>query len=262
MLRKLTKYEIKALSRVFIPLCIAMIILSIIVPIQYTLSNHSQYNYVTGLIVFSMIILFISTFIALTIFTITRFNKSLFADEGYLTFTIPVKTAYIILSKLLGIFFYYIVVSLSAFVSFIIIMLKAVVLYRLNIIMDVCIKLRPYITLANIGTIFNIFILVILSNISFIILIYASISLGQTFKYKKFKNIIAFAFFFLFLYFAGRFTEVIPFINKNINENFDIIKNTLNVNISFIILNIIETIKIVFLFYITTSILTKKLNLE
>ena len=84
MLGKLIKYEFKSLLRIFLPLYAVMIALSSVIPTTDT------FNDVGAFVVFALVVISTSIFIGLAIFTILRFNSSLFGDEGYLMFTLPV----------------------------------------------------------------------------------------------------------------------------------------------------------------------------
>ena len=119
MLGKLIKYEFKSLLRIFLPLYAVMIALSSVIPTTDT------FNDVGAFVVFALVVISTSIFIGLAIFTILRFNSSLFGDEGYLMFTLPVKVETIILSKALTMFFYYFIAGLSGFISLSIILFRS-----------------------------------------------------------------------------------------------------------------------------------------
>ena len=107
MLGKLIKYEFKACGRVFFPIYLVILILSIINRIysQYgfiqslknNLSQKGSLLGVQGILTVVLLALFVSLFVITIIFTIQRFKKSLLEDEGYLIFTLPVSSRNIIL---------------------------------------------------------------------------------------------------------------------------------------------------------------------
>ena len=112
MLGKLFKYENKSVSKLLTPLTLAVIILPIlgalILKMQYIFGDKfedgsivsSIFSLASGIMIFFIVIATISAcFISLFIL-MQRYYKNLFSDEGYLTFTLPVKTGSIILSKL------------------------------------------------------------------------------------------------------------------------------------------------------------------
>lgn len=112
MLGKLFKYENKSVSKLLTPMALAVIILpvlgALILKMQYIFGDKfedgsivsSIFSLASGIMIFFIVIATISAcFISLFIL-MQRYYKNLFSDEGYLTFTLPVKTGSIILSKL------------------------------------------------------------------------------------------------------------------------------------------------------------------
>lgn len=113
MLSKLNKYENKHLYRAIFPIGIGVILVSILGSLLMKL-NLSVGDWMNGNAVGANIIQSMATmFFGFSIFAIVsanfiaifmimqRYYKNLFTDEGYLTFTLPVKTREIILSKLI-----------------------------------------------------------------------------------------------------------------------------------------------------------------
>ena len=112
MLGKLFKYENKSVSKLLTPMALAVIILpvlgALILKMQFIFEDKfedgsivsSIFSLASGIMIFFIVIATISAcFISLFIL-MQRYYKNLFSDEGYLTFTLPVKTGSIILSKL------------------------------------------------------------------------------------------------------------------------------------------------------------------
>ena len=112
MLGKLFKYENKSVSKLLTPMALAVIILpvlgALILKMQFIFGDKfengsiisSIFSLASGIMIFFIVIATISAcFISLFIL-MQRYYKNLFSDEGYLTFTLPVKTGSIILSKL------------------------------------------------------------------------------------------------------------------------------------------------------------------
>lgn len=114
MLRKLMKYEFRATSRIYLPMY-ALLILFAAVNRVFMAINSSKFQFPDAgsnvaervasigqviamtLYVFIIIGVFVITFVV----TIQRFYKNLLSDEGYLMFTLPVKTHQLISSKLI-----------------------------------------------------------------------------------------------------------------------------------------------------------------
>lgn len=107
MLRKLMKYEIRATARWFIPLYAALLIFSLINRFllnsgrleSEAIMNAWQIATILSMVIYG--ILFFGIMVVTFIVVIQRFYKSLLGDEGYLMFTLPVKTWKLVMSKLL-----------------------------------------------------------------------------------------------------------------------------------------------------------------
>jgi hypothetical protein len=97
MLGKLLKYEFKATGRVFLPLFGALLIVSIVS--RLFMSLRFQAPTIIGIVV--SVILMVGIFIITLIITLQRFYRNLLTTEGYLMFTLPVKTDSLIWSKLI-----------------------------------------------------------------------------------------------------------------------------------------------------------------
>ncbi len=98
MLGKLMKYEIKATARYFLPLYAAIIVLSFFIGIRTY--EGPFYSLLNGILPTALVLSFVGLAIITMILVVTRFDKNLLSDEGYLMFTLPVKTTSLINSKL------------------------------------------------------------------------------------------------------------------------------------------------------------------
>ena len=104
MIRKLLKYEIRRLLKIWLAMAVVSILFSIIGGFSGSMMERSQGTSYEGVFVFGLIvtIMVLIAFVYLPpIFTMIRFYTSLYSDEGYLTFTLPVKKNDILLSKLI-----------------------------------------------------------------------------------------------------------------------------------------------------------------
>ncbi|MCI9007076.1 MAG: hypothetical protein HFI13_03075 [Lachnospiraceae bacterium] len=114
MLGKLMKYELKSLSRAFIPMWILAPIIALMLSLSIRgmvawsdspIGRMSIVNAGNGMLMAVMVILFIGAVMGLLImtvvFVIQRFWNGLLKEEGYLMFTLPVKTWELVVSKAL-----------------------------------------------------------------------------------------------------------------------------------------------------------------
>ena len=106
MLRKLIKYDIKSVARVFWFVAISVLGLSVFgaFVLRGTIALMDEYSLslfsLLGLLISIGCIFLIYSSMWVTFFlTYWRYYKNLFSDEGYLTFTLPVSRKQLLLSK-------------------------------------------------------------------------------------------------------------------------------------------------------------------
>ena len=104
MLGKLMKYDMKYMARILPWIYLGAGVLSGIVALLSALSIKSGADVFISYALITAIPLFLTIAaisVCSTIFMMVRIYKNMFSDEGYLTFTLPVKKSSIIWSKLL-----------------------------------------------------------------------------------------------------------------------------------------------------------------
>lgn len=268
MLGKLLKYELKATSRVFIPLYIAILIVSIV----NGLSLNLEILNIQGLATIVLMCLFISLFVITIVVTIQRFNKNLLKDEGYLMFTLPVSSKHLVLSKYLTSLIWTFLSFVVAFLSFTIIFMIPTYKYFdfSYFINEFNLLFSNMLNLNILGQFLKIILLMIISYTIFIFNVYLALSVGQLPIFNRFRNVSSFIGFLvinllisyaqnivsLFVNDASVNIEAIDNINYAINSVTSIVSKGLNIAI------VINLIIILVLFFATTYILDKKLNLE
>ena len=268
MLGKLLKYELKATSRVFIPLYIAILVVSIV----NGLSLNLEILNIQGLATIVLMCLFISLFVITIVVTIQRFNKNLLKDEGYLMFTLPVSSKYLVLSKYLTSLIWTFLSFIVAFLSFTIIFMIPTYQYFdfSYFINEFNLLFSNMLNLNILGQFLKIILLMIISYTIFIFNVYLALSVGQLPIFNRFRNVSSFIGFLvinllisyaqnivsLFVNDASVNIEAIDNINYAINSVTSIVSKGLNIAI------VINLIIILVLFFATTYILDKKLNLE
>ena len=102
MLGKLLKYEIKSTARIFIPLYAVLLVFALLNkflnPFE-VMESSVRFNFQSvfqALTASAYFILIVAIFVMTLFIAIQRFYKNLLGDEGYLMFTLPVKTRYIL----------------------------------------------------------------------------------------------------------------------------------------------------------------------
>lgn len=268
MLGKLLKYELKATSRVFIPLYIAILVVSIVNGLSLNLEIFN----IQGLATIILMCLFISLFVITIVVTIQRFNKNLLKDEGYLMFTLPVSSKHLVLSKYLTSLIWTFLSFVVAFLSFTIIFMIPTYKYFdfSYFINEFNLLFSNMLNLNILGQFLKIILLMIISYTIFIFNVYLALSVGQLPIFNRFRNVSSFIGFLvinllisyaqnivsLFVNDASVNIEAIDNINYAINSVTSIVSKGLNIAI------VINLIIILVLFFATTYILDKKLNLE
>ena len=268
MLGKLLKYELKATSRVFIPLYIAILVVSIV----NGLSLNLEILNIQGLATIVLMCLFISLFVITIVVTIQRFNKNLLKDEGYLMFTLPVSSKHLVLSKYLTSLIWTFLSFVVAFLSFTIIFMIPTYKYFdfSYFINEFNLLFSNMLNLNILGQFLKIILLMIISYTIFIFNVYLALSVGQLPIFNRCRNVSSFIGFLvinllisyaqnivsLFVNDASVNIEAIDNINYAINSVTSIVSKGLNIAI------VINLIIILVLFFATTYILDKKLNLE
>lgn len=268
MLGKLLKYELKATSRVFIPLYIAILVVSIV----NGLSLNLEILNIQGLATIVLMCLFISLFVITIVVTIQRFNKNLLKDEGYLMLTLPVSSKHLVLSKYLTSLIWTFLSFVVAFLSFTIIFMIPTYKYFdfSYFINEFNLLFSNMLNLNILGQFLKIILLMIISYTIFIFNVYLALSVGQLPIFNRFRNVSSFIGFLvinllisyaqnivsLFVNDASVNIEAIDNINYAISSVTSIVSKGLNIAI------VINLIIILVLFFATTYILDKKLNLE
>lgn len=101
MVKKLWKHEFAALARTLLPIQgIALCVALLFRVLQLFETDHFVYNILFGSSVFFLVVALVVCLCSVSIFSIVRFYRHLFTNEGYLSFTLPVTPAQHIWVKL------------------------------------------------------------------------------------------------------------------------------------------------------------------
>lgn len=105
MLGKVLKYDIKASAKMFLPLYVGVLIITILAKISVEFISgvdNLLLSILSGTSVALYIFALFGLMIMTAVFLIMRFYKNFLTDEAYLTFTLPVKTSTLVISKQLN----------------------------------------------------------------------------------------------------------------------------------------------------------------
>lgn len=183
MLGRLFKYELKATAKILVPIYIAFIAITGIsrVSLEFQIDEASPLYFLSGIGALIFMLSAIAMFVTTAIVIIWRFYRNTSSSEGYLLFTLPVKTDYIIISEFLCAFIWSIVMAVVTFIGILLMILNLTV-------DDITISLSYFGNLFSLFTpdgIKAFFILIanmIVSTISEIMAIYCAISLASLLK--------------------------------------------------------------------------------
>ena len=258
MLGKLLKYELKSTARTFIPLYIAILLVSIV----QGFSLNAEMFKIQGITTMLLGALFIALLVINIVVIVQRFKKNLLEDEGYLMFTLPVSPKMLVLSK-------YIVsviwTVLSGLVAILVFMLVAFISSKGHIkIVEVFNALSQ--TMREISdwtVILSILTLILCQYSIFIFTIYTSLSLGQLSIFNKHRMAASLVSFFVI---NAIISTIQTNLNLYINSGVEIgnIGGVLQTNSNNgLFANIaISLVIVVGLFTVISYILKNKLNLE
>lgn len=122
-MRKLLKYEFRALWRVFIPFWAGILVLGLLNGISLRpLLNNLAVDAFSGIILFAYVVAIFAVLVVALVFMINRFYKGLLKDNGYLMFTLPVSTDSLIWSKAVSSVLLFLGTGLCCALSFLFIM--------------------------------------------------------------------------------------------------------------------------------------------
>ena len=278
MLGRLFKYELKATSKVLVPIYIAFIAITIIsrVSIDLQVDEGSLWSFINGMGLFVFIISAITMFVATAIVIIWRFYRNTSSDEGYLLFTLPVKVDYIIISEFLCALIWGFLMSVFAVLGIFLMIFNRNV--DDNIInFSYFGNILSSLTADGIKAIFYLFLDILISTFQEIMSIYCVISLASLFN--KHRLIFSATFYIGLLIVVNAFAILIMNIVEKIfpsgvynayseDISFSDIVTSWNTDVAPIINSVVSIVDWVFLlvvisieYIIIRKILSKNLNI-
>lgn len=258
MLGKLMKYEFKATGRIFLPMFGALLIISIV----NRLFVHMNFQVPSIIGTAVSVIMIIAICVITLILTLQRFYKNLLGNEGYLMFTLPVKTNHLIFSKLL--------VSTVWFIASGIIVILAILIMAFNNFnfTDIFSQISKFFQNFSIGQINLTFFIVealvmfVLSLFSGILILYACMSVSLF--VNRHRGLFAFGAFIVFSIIGQTVGSILFLIGDALNimsimDRF----NLFGQMHTFMVMSIVcELVTCVIFFILTRYMLKNKLNLE
>ena len=260
MLKKLLKYDLKAIGNSLFPIYGITLALAVLARIFIEIKDMSAvFRLPMGLVTGMAVLLTIAVPFVTFIVGIDRFNKQLAKDEGYLTHTLPVKKHTIISSKLITQTLYEILAMIVLFISVCII--GDVDLHQ---IMDIINMLFEMFAEYKVLTPSLVLAIILAGYAVMTLLVYAAISFGQRHATNKGKFAILYG---AILYVVQQLITALVFMPLMKDESFiteleKTLPSATVLNISLTISLTVLIITAVAYFMLTTKNFEKKLNLE
>ena len=278
MLGRLFKYELKATSKVLVPIYIAFIAITIIsrVSIDLQVDEGSLWSFINGMGLFVFIISAITMFVATAIVIIWRFYRNTSSDEGYLLFTLPVKVYYLLIRGFLSAMIHHFLMSVFAVLG------NFLMIFNRNVDDNIINfsyfgNILSSLTADGIKAIFYLFLDILISTFQEIMSIYCAISLASLFN--KHRLIFSATFYIGLLIVVNAFSILIMNIVEKIfpsgvynayseDISFSDIVTSWNTDVAPIINSVVSIVDWVFLvvvisieYIIIRKILSKNLNI-
>lgn len=268
MLGKLLKYEFRATGRIFLPMYALLAAFALLNKLFITINqDYLRVPQVIAIVGFVAIIVGIS--VMTLVVTIQRFNKNLLSDEGYLSFTLPVKVHTHIDCKMIVSFVWCVASVLVSAASIFILALDPSVVSKIG---DFFRDVGELMHIAGPGAtliLFEFFLCAIVSVLGSIVSIYAAISVGNlSSKHKLLAGVGAYFGF-------GMIEQIsISILISALSGNFEKYFNHLGlgrtaipeqlraVQLILLIILIFTAVFCAAFYFLTEWLLRKKLNLE
>ncbi len=269
MVKKLFKHELKAYTRVIVPMHLLLIGIALMCRFVQLFESETEAYY----IVFysSLVMLCIGAVVCsvlTTVFGVRRFYQNMFSSEGYLTLTLPVTTNQHLFVKTA-------IAVLSQIASLVMILIAGCCAS----LGDVCIEIFKVIgyyikqLFAQCGVHAGLFIgefilTLVISFITMYMVFYACITLGQ--RAKKNRIGAAIGFYFIYYLIVQSISTVFTIVITVFYEQFGLeklveylVKHPIFANhLTFAVTFVISSIIIIIGYSITKRTIDRKLNLE
>lgn len=261
MLSKLFKHEMKATARLLLPLYLILAVLTIMDRIViYIDIFKGVFVIIPGFITFAYVISIMAILIVSSVIVIFRFYKNLMTDEGYLMFTLPVKSHQLINSKLLASIIWTFGSFVGVIVSLLVVFSGSTAFSELPTFWkELSTAFKTEFGSATALFVIEFIVLFIFSMINSILMIYVSIAIGQFFNGHKILGSIA---AYIGISTAIQiFSTAVSILAAYIFRNF-VAEITLITYAIFPVIILFLAILNVAYYWVTNFIFKRKLNLE
>ena len=191
MLKKVLKYDIKNIYRPFMITYVCLLVLSLAATMIKQIEHYSNailLNLFSNLFLVAYILANVGLFLGCIIFIVVDFYKSFLTDKGFLTFTLPVKTSTLVLSKVIN-------AVIWEFISFLVFVIAQIIFsgpsefFRIIRVIPEMLEAIEYFGL--LGFAIEIGGIILLSIINAPLVLFACMAIGQCFSKQKILASIA-----------------------------------------------------------------------
>ena len=261
MLGKLFKHEMKATARLLLPLYLVLAVFTIMDRIVIYLDLFKGVlKVIPGFITFGYILSIIALTVVSSVIVITRFYRNLMTDEGYLMFTLPVKSNDLINSKLLAACIWTVGSIIAVITSLLIVFSGSAYFSSIPDIWQLMVtEMKSAFGTNAVLLTAEFIILIVVSILNSILMIYVSIAIGQLFNGHKVLG--SFAAYIVLYIIVQVVSTMITIIFSLIFNNTVLGLNTLP-QVIFPVSIFLFVILTIAYYLITNYIMKKKLNLD
>jgi hypothetical protein len=262
MLGKLIKYELKATSRIMLPMYALLFVLALINKVFIIINLDSmKVPMIIAMTVYGF--LFVAIFIMTLVVTIQRFNKNLLTDEGYLSFTLPVQVHSHVDCKMIVSLIWFVLSGIVAVASLIVMAIDRNALMNWQRFIAECADAFRQIGAHGGILTLEMILLLLLSVLYFTVRIYVAMTIGNMSSKHK---LLAGVGVYLGCGIVERIVAVSPGSNgwaESLLEGAKTIQAGVHAAETFMLLIILYTLLFGAIYYVLTNwILKNKLNLE
>lgn len=261
MLGKLFKNEMKACARLLLPIYLVLTVCTILNRVFLNLDIFKGVTkIIPGMIGLAYVLSIIAIIVVSFVIIILRFYKNLITDEGYLMFTLPVKTNQLINSKLIAAIIWTLlsVIAVAGSIFAVVITPERFERFKNGLAGGFDALYREFGSLATLFII-EIILLILISTIQSILHIYASVAIGQLVNGHKVLGSFG---AYVVIYIICQVIGVVVLVLADIIIKHPVSDMDMVVKVIFP-LYLLYTLVFGIAFYVVTDILfKKKLNLE
>jgi len=266
MLGKLIRYEISATGRLFLPFYGALIVFALINKLFFSFDTPVP-DFIANVTMATYIIIIVAIVVLTYLVMIQRFYKNLLSDEGYLMFTLPVKSWQHIASKLVvAVMWTILSLLVTLFTIFLMVFNSEMIPHIQELVAEVQQEFAPLNHAAIVSLFLQLSVTALISSVATILMIYTSIAIGHVFgKHRVLASFGA----FLGINFAIQSASslfmafIMPSTIEKLDEFDGAFVEIMNLLQGlFQISNVINILLCAVFFLVTSYILQKKLNLE